>query len=253
MVDGHRGRLGKWWSGCLDLLYPGRCFRCHEVTAGGRALCSPCADGLPSLRAPHCEKCGDEFEGRIEGAFSCPNCRGVDHRFEFARPALGNHPDLLGMIHELKYLRRIDLGRELGLLAARAFRDDVRLAEALDERWPLVPVPLHRSRLLWRHFNQSHEIGQSLSRETGLPLWSALARVRRTDSQTRLSRAQRLKNLKGAFALSRDGRQKMQGASPPGAVVVDDVLTTGATASECARVLRGAGIQKVVVVTVMRG
>jgi ComF family protein len=240
------------WSKVLDLVYPGVCHRCGDGLAGGRALCDACDVELPSLRAPFCRSCGEEFEGRIEGSFECPNCRDLDFSFEFARPALPNHPVLLEMIHELKYGRRIEVAGELGRLAGRAFDDEPRLAAALAEHWPLVPVPLHRRRRLWRYFNQAEEIARSLGRVTGLPLCRALRRIRSTSSQTRLSRAQRLKNLKGAFALSREGEGFAAGR-PAGAVLVDDVFTTGATTNECARLLRRSGVQKVVVVTVMRG
>lgn len=252
MTEDPAGERRGFVSRILDLLYPGVCHRCGTAVPGDRSLCPPCDIGIPSLAEPFCRKCGEEFEGRIDGDFECPNCRDLKFSFEFARPALANHPAALGMIHELKYLRRIDLALELGRVTARAFAEDVRLAAALEEKWPLVPVPLHRRRHLWRHFNQAEEIARSLSKRTGLPLCRALSRLRRTDSQTRLSRAQRLKNLRGAFALSKKGVEFAAG-KPAGAVLVDDVFTTGATTDECARVLRRAGVQKVVVVTVMRG
>lgn len=241
-----------WWSGLLDLLYPGRCAGCGDGVAGPRALCAGCEAGLPSLRPPFCSTCGEEFRGRIAGRFECPNCRDLAFAFEFARPALPRHPLLLEMIHELKYGRRVELAAELGRLAARAFGEDLRLEAARLAGWPLVPVPLHRRRRLWRHFNQAEEIARALGRATGLPLCPALARLRATGSQVRLSRAQRLSNLRGAFGLSRAGAA-FAASAPPGAVLVDDVFTTGATTDECARVLRRAGVQKVVVVTVMRG
>lgn len=241
-----------WWSGLLDLLYPGLCVGCGDGLAGPRSLCAPCEAGLRSLRQPFCGTCGEEFQGRIAGRFECPNCRDLEFAFEFARPALPNHPLLLEMIHQLKYGRRVELAAELGRLAARAFTDDVRLQAARVAGWPLVPVPLHRRRHLWRHFNQAEEIARALGRATGLPLCPALARTRATGSQVRLSRAQRLSNLRGAFGLSRAGAA-FAAAAPPGVVLVDDVFTTGATTDECARVLRRAGVQKVVVVTVMRG
>lgn len=240
------------WSKVLDLVYPGVCHGCGDGVAGNRSLCGACHDELPSLREPFCRSCGEEFEGRIDGGFECPNCRDLDFSFAFARPALPNHPVVLEMIHELKYGRRIEIAAELGRLAGRAFADDPRLALALSEKWPLVPVPLHRRRRLWRYFNQAEEISRSLGAMTGLPLCRALLRTRSTSSQTRLSRAQRLKNLKGAFALSKAGAA-FAAAKPAGAVVVDDVFTTGATTDECARLLRRSGVQKVVVVTVMRG
>jgi competence protein ComFC len=249
---GHGAERRGLWSRVLDLVYPGVCHRCGEGVPGDRSLCPACRDEVPSLREPFCRSCGEEFEGRIAGGFDCPNCRDLDFSFGFARPAVPNHPVVLQMIHDLKYGRRIEIAGELGRLAGRAFADDPRLAAALAEGWPLVPVPLHRRRRLWRYFNQAEEIARSLGRSTGLPLCPALQRVRSTSSQTRLSRAQRLKNLRGAFALSREG-EAFAAAKPVGAVVVDDVFTTGATTDECARVLRRAGVQKVVVVTVMRG
>jgi competence protein ComFC len=248
---GGNGKRGIWKK-MFDLVYPGKCHRCRSGLEAGRSLCECCADELPGLRQPFCEQCGEEYEGRIDSAFQCPNCRDQTFSFDFARPALPHHPGLLEMIHELKYARRIALAAELARLAARAFEDDARLAPALAEGWPLVPVPLHRHRRLWRHFNQAEEIARPLSRETGLPLCQALVRTRGTGSQTSLSRAERLKNLRGAFGLSRAGKRFAAG-NPAGAVVVDDVFTTGATTGECARMLRKAGVQKVVVVTVMRG
>ncbi len=230
----------------LDLVYPGVCHLCGDGLAGGRCLCDACGDGLPRLRPPCCQTCGQGFEGRIQGDFSCPNCRDQSFAFDFARPALFRSDGALQLIHDLKYGRRLELARELADLTVPAFSDP-RLAEAHDGRWPLVPVPLHRRRFHWRQFNQSLEIARPLGRRLGLPVRPILRRIRPTVTQTRLSRAQRRKNLRGAFEVVRG----VEGGD--GAVLVDDVFTTGSTAHECARVLRGAGFQKVIVVTVMRG
>jgi competence protein ComFC len=246
------GGIRRLWSGALDLLFPAVCHACGTGIAGDRSLCDACEAAIPSLKSPFCLRCAEPFEGVIESNFECPNCRNLDFAFEFARPATANHPVVLDMIHQLKYQRRIHLASELGRLAARAFGEDPRLLEALDHKWPLVPVPLHRRRQLWRHFNQAEEIALPISRLTGLPLIKGLVRLRGTDSQTRLTRAQRLKNLRGAFDISRTGRAFFKDR-PAGALLVDDVFTTGATTGECARILRREGVQKVVVVTVMRG
>ncbi|WP_367874308.1 double zinc ribbon domain-containing protein [Luteolibacter sp. Populi] len=241
-----------WWARCLDLFYPSVCHACGKATPGDDSLCEDCRAAIPSLQSPFCLRCAEEFDGMIETDFECSNCRSLDFDFAFARPAIAHHEVVLKMIHELKYQRRIHLAPELGRLAARSFAEDPRLLEALDGKWPLVPVPLHRRRQLWRHFNQAEEVARPIARLTGLPFCRALSRQRGTGSQTRLSRAERLKNLRGAFALSGAG-ERFFAAHPAGAVLVDDVFTTGATTNECARVLRRAGVQKVVVVTVMRG
>jgi len=239
------------FSRVLDLIYPPSCALCSEGLRDGRSLCLACHESLPRLMAPFCSVCGEGFDGRIEGDFECPNCRDLNFAFEFARPALFYDERAMDLIHRLKYSREIHLARELGVLAAESL-EDPRLQEARSGNWPLVPVPLHRSRFQHRHFNQSAEIARVLSLATGLPMLKALKRIRRTETQTRLSRSQRLANLRGAFSLTGAGL-KFSAAKPQGAVLIDDVFTTGSTVHECARVLRRGGVQKVVVVTVMRG
>lgn len=235
----------------LDLLYPPDCALCGVALSHGHALCPDCRADLPRLAEPFCQSCGEMFPGHIDGPFACPNCRELTFAFEFARPAMMRDAQTLEMIHRLKYNREIHLAGELACLARDAFAD-LRLAQALADGWPLVPVPLHRHRLRHRHFNQAEEIARGLAGCLGLPVLKALWRIRATDTQTRLNRHQRMENLRGAFALTRHGRRWLK-TSPEGAVLIDDVLTTGSTVNECAHTLRRAGVRKVLVVTVMRG
>lgn len=235
----------------LDQFYPSACALCDEVLAGGRSLCGSCAEGMPEVAAPFCEVCSEPFTGQIDGAFVCPNCDQVSFHFEFARCAMARCDGLLGMIHELKYAGRNYLATELGLLACRAFQDR-RLAIARDEGWVMVPVPLHWRRLRIRQFNQAEEIAKVIAKESGLQVSRMLRRSEPTATQTRLSRRERMANLKNAFSLGRfvDGAAV---ASHPGIILVDDVLTTGSTVDACAKVLRRAGAKRVAVLTVMRG
>lgn len=235
----------------MDLFYPPICAVCEKILTDGRALCDECAADLPRLTAPFCQTCGEPFPGQIDGAFSCPNCRDLKLSFDFARPATSRDKRTLDMIHGLKYERQIHLARDLGGLAAEAFSDP-RLTPALAGKWPLIPVPLHRHRFRNRHFNQAEEISREISHVTGLPILKALRRIRSTEHQTALTRAQRLENLRGAFAITRSGHRHIS-HSPVGAVLVDDVFTTGSTVDECAKTLRRAGMSHIVVVTIMRG
>ncbi len=241
----------KWLARTLDLLYPPLCVVCGDGLPDGRALCDACDADLPRLAEPFCERCGEPFEGQIDGPFDCPNCSKLMFYFEFARPAMVRDERTLDMIHRLKYGRELHLAKDLGRLAAESFADP-RLAEALAENWPLVPVPLHHKRFQHRHFNQAQEISRELSFHTHLPVVDALKRTRATEHQTALTRAQRLENLRGAFILSRSGQRQIR-KSTAGAILVDDVLTTGSTVDECAKTLRRAGFHKILVVTVMRG
>ena len=235
----------------LDLFYPPACGICGVRLSNGRALCAECDADLPRLVEPFCKSCGEAFPGKIEGPFACPNCENLRFSFDFARPATVRDERTLDLIHRLKYSREIHLADELGRLACGAFAD-TRLASELDGKWPLIPVPLHRKRFRHRHFNQAAELSRALAIHTGLPLLHALRRTRETDTQTLLNRKQRMANLRGAFDVTRRGHRWIAD-SPHGAVLVDDVLTTGSTVHECAKTLRRAGFRRVFVVTVMRG
>jgi len=235
----------------LDLLYPPGCALCHAPLRENRWLCPACEAGLPRLTAPFCSRCGEPFDGVIDGPFKCPNCCDLTFAFTFARPALRNHPSARSLIHDLKYRRHLHLAADLGRLASGVMVDP-RLAPAVSAGWPVIPVPLFWRRLQHRHFNQSAEIASAFARCAGLPLVHALRRTRDTGTQTRLTRTERLANLRGAFRLSAAGR-RLTRQPPPAVIIFDDVLTTGATADSCARVLRQGGIEMVVVVTVLRG
>jgi ComF family protein len=235
----------------LDVVYTPLCALCGEVLQDGRSLCEPCARDLPRLTAPFCATCAEPFHGQIDGAFECHNCRDLAFAFTFARPAMLRDERTRDLIHQLKYGRAIHLAGELGRLAADAFTDE-RLQPALAAGWPLVPVPLHRSRFQHRTFNQAAEIARGVAIHTGLPLLAALARCRRTETQALLGRKQRLQNLHGAFAVTPAGRRHLA-TSSAGVILIDDVLTTGSTVDACASTLRRAGFKTVLVVTVMRG
>ena len=249
-----RNEANRWWktaSRLLDFVYTPQCALCGEVLRDGRSLCEACAGDLPRLEPPFCGRCAEPFHGRIEGAFQCHNCDELDFAFEFARPAMLRDERTRALIHQLKYGRAIHLAEELGRLAAESFSDE-RLQPALAAQWPLVPVPLHRSRFQHRNFNQAAEIARVVAQQTGLRQLAALARIRRTDTQTLLGRKERLKNLRGAFAVTSAGRRQLE-KSAAGVILIDDVLTTGSTVEACASTLRRAGFKAVLVVTVMRG
>jgi ComF family protein len=235
----------------LDLLYPPECALCGSGLSGAHSLCSPCADSLPRLRPPFCTTCGECFDGRIDDTFDCPHCNNLQFSFEFARPVLRRDPRALDLVHRLKYQREIHLARSLGSLALEAL-DDPRFARAIAENWPLVPVPLHRSRARKRHFNQAHELARMIANLADLPLLPCLQRIRPTGTQTALGRKARQKNLKGAFRIRRHLFRPLP-APENGAILVDDVFTTGSTLHECATILRKAGCPSVIAITLLRG
>jgi ComF family protein len=169
----------------------------------------------------------------------------MELHFRFARSAVVAEGVVLEVIHRYKYRRALWFEPFLAGLLVRAAGPELRR-----EEWDLiVPVPLHPARKREREFNQAEHLAAHLGRALTLPVNArALRRIERTRTQTKLTRTQRAANVRGAFAL--DDGADLEGAR---VIVLDDVLTTGATTSACARVLRRAGAADVCVWTVARG
>jgi competence protein ComFC len=241
-----------WGRSAADLAYPVFCPACDQPApeCAPDEFCGTCTAKAEPLEAPFCEKCAEPFSGEISGAFECPNCQDRDHAFDFAACGWISSGPVREAINSFKYERRVELRRPLGRLLLRALEDE-RIAS--EPGWVLCPVPLHPRRERERGFNQSAELAEIVARHTKMKLINGLKRVRFTDTQARLSRSQRLKNLKGAFSLTR--RAAARGLFRDRLVLlVDDVFTTGATAHECAGLLkREGGARKVAALTVARG
>ena len=249
-------RLLRYRTALLDLFYPRRCEGCEEPLHKGRSgaemwLCDICAAKLPAISPPFCNTCGEPYEGALTSTFRCGNCADLKLHFDFAVSAHHAIGVVRELVHRFKYQRQLRLRGVLSCLLGETLKDPrIRHAEAPHV---LVPVPLFHTRRREREFNQAWELCRELSKTSGIPTLNALKRVRATTPQARLSRHQRIENIRGAFRVrgSIVQRGQLRGKTT---LLVDDVLTTGSTASECARVLRReAGVEKVVVITVARG
>lgn len=231
----------------LDLLLPPRCGRCGVDIAADAALCLGCWRGVRFVSEPLCEICGVPFEVRPFGAAICGDCLADPPPFDRARSAVLYDDATRPMILSFKHGDRLTL--------APLFAAWMRAAGAglLEEADLIVPVPLHRWRLLGRRYNQSAILSQLLGRLCGLPVVdSLLVRSRHTPSQGRKSVAQRASNVRGAFSLWNNSGGKAEVIKDCRIALVDDVFTTGATVSACTRVLRRGGARAVDVLTLAR-
>ncbi len=239
--------LAESMGACLTWLYPSICQICETARAKPEQglVCAKCWTGVRFIRAPFCQRCGLPYEGDISTPFECSNCRDVELFFSAARSAVTAKGVTLEIIHRFKYQRA---------LWFEPFLADLLLRAALPElgvgKWDMiVPVPLHPTKRREREFNQATRIASHLAQAMKLPLDEDLVcRVSATRTQTLLTKRQRADNVRRAFA-------PVSGAKLSGerVVLVDDVLTTGATTSACARVLRECGAGDVCVWTVARG
>jgi ComF family protein len=213
-------------------------------------LCQQCLDSLRPIAGRRCEICSAELPGA--GAETvCPGC--VAEPPEYRRAAVFGRFDgaLRDCVHLLKYDRVRPVAKVLGRLLAGLVHD--LIPQPWPERVLVTAVPLHRRKRRQRGFNQSELIARQMVRSCGASALqlepSLLERKRYTESQTGLSRDQRRANVRGAFRVPQRTKAKVAGSH---ILLVDDVLTTGTTVGECARVLRRAGAEAVYVAAVAR-
>ena len=236
-----------WLDAGLGFFYPEVCQYCGDerATVGEGYVCSGCWKHVRFIEPPFCERCGLPYEGDISGRFECSNCAELDLHFSQARSAVAARGMVLELIHRYKYQRALWLEPFLAGLLVRQAAPHLH-----PQDWDMiVPVPLHRLKREEREFNQAERMAVHLSSATGIPAaHRALARVQPTLTQTRLSRESRAANMQDAFVLARPPSLQQKRV-----ILVDDVFTTGATTSACAKVLRAAGAADVSVWTVARG
>ncbi len=227
----------------LDLVFPPTCLSCRAAVAQSNALCGRCWGEMRFIERPFCDRLGTPFEHEMgDGVLSQA---AVDNPPVFQRAravALFEDGPVRTLVHRLKYSDRLELARPMGAWMARAGTDILGEADAL------APVPLHYTRLWRRQFNQAAALAQVVSAKCGKPAEHGLvARVRRTRSQVGLSRAERAENLQGAFRCPETAELRGRRI-----VLIDDVLTSGATANAAARALLRGGAKAVDVLVFAR-
>lgn len=234
------------WNGLLDLLYPRICAGCAgPVGPEALHLCWDCLASLDYVRDPFCSRCGDPAAGMVEFTFECPFCRRSDPGFTLARSAVRFRGAIRPALHAFKYKALTALSEDFASLLAGCVTTHFS-----DTRFDAVlPVPLHPRRERERSYNQSALLAAAVARRLRTAcLRDGVQRVRDTDTQTHLSAAERRENVARAFVVT--ARDWLRGRR---LLLVDDVMTTGATLAECARALRRAGAASVHAVTVARG
>lgn len=226
------GRLGAPLVRLVDLVLPPRCPRCGGMVGRQGDLCGACWRALRFLEAPVCDRCGIPLPD--PEAFCCAACHADPPVWDRARGALRYDPASARLVLAFKNGGRFQAVAGFARWMARAG------APLLGESDLIVPVPLHRWRLWRRGHNQAAILALALGRVTGLPVeLGLLKRVRATDSQRGKGASARARNVTArAFAVSGAWRQRLDGKR---VLLVDDVLTTGATLGACADILKGAG------------
>jgi ComF family protein len=228
----------------VDLILPPRCIGCGAGVDANGLACARCWLALSFIAPPFCESCGAPFEFAVAGTRRCAQCYAAPPAYDRARSALVYDDGSRGLILGFKHGDRLHAAPAFGAWIARAG------AELLEDADIVAPTPLHRWRLLKRRYNQAALIAQHAARIAGVRhIPDLLERHRATQSQGGLGPLQRARNVAGAFRLNPRHADRVKGSR---IVLVDDVLTTGATVGACARILRRGGAARVDVLTLAR-
>src|SRR5271163_1916055 len=227
----------------LDIALPTLCVACREPVDGD-GVCATCWAKLSFIAPPYCPRLGIPFVYDPGPDMLSMEAIASPPAYARARAAVRYDDVARTLVHALKYQDRTDLAPAMGRWMARAGRELLTDADAL------VPVPLHWKRGWSRRYNQSGALARVIERQTGVKLASeALRRVRPTQQQIGLSRAERASNVQGAFKVAADRKADIAGRR---VILIDDVLTSGATAGACAQALLRAKAAQVDVLVFAR-
>ena len=233
--------------GLLTTLFPAECRLCNEplLSVSRLPVCEPCLRQIQSFNFDTCSRCGEGISSSAQE--QCAACRNAPPPFAKATAVGPYDGKLRGLIHLLKYHNvrpaAATLAKQL-LPVLQAHRVEI------GERPLMIPIPLHRNKFRARGFNQAEEIARALRKFTGYDLkLHVMQRRRDTASQTGMTAHQRRENVRGAFVIKPQHKRDVAGRN---VILMDDVMTTGATAAECARVLVRAGAKQVFVLTAAR-
>jgi ComF family protein len=227
----------------LDAALPPLCPACRRPVADDGGLCPGCWSQLSFITPPYCERLGIPFAYDPGPGVLSMQAIADPPAYQRARAAVRYDEIARTLVHALKYGDRLDLAPTLGRWMVQAG------APLLAEADALVPVPLHWRRLWWRRFNQSAALAEVIAARVNLPVAHALARVKATRQQVGLTASERALNVQGAFRVPEAARADVKGRR---LVIVDDVLTSGATIDACSRVLLRAGAATVDVLVFAR-
>lgn len=256
----------------INFLYPPRCAACDERLGSGaiHRLCDRCHTAIDRMPEAICDVCGIPLESSHHDADHagdlqwCARCRAAPPHFSRARAVVryrsngGDGKDARDGVDGVDAVRagevvpaiirrhKYGLDQSLSHALAACLGDELPLGDANYD--VIIPVPLHLRRLRWRGFNQAAMLAVAVARRLDRPLdLRSLVRVRETPPQTQQNRSERSRNLRRAFAVRRPARVASRRI-----LLIDDVMTTGATADECARTLLAAGARRVDVLTLAR-
>lgn len=225
--------VNNWINYTQYILLPGCCLLCGKLSGKLQDLCPACKSRLP-LNDHHCRSCAQPLPLSTTGGSLCGRCQRNNPLFDHCFAPFRYQDELTSLHHNFKFHHKLAAGRLMAELMCEQLEVPSRNLPQL-----LIPVPLHGRRLRERGFNQAQELARILSARLSIPIDShSLCRTRNTTAQSGLPKKERQKNIRNAFALTAK-------VASPHVAIIDDVMTTGLTVNEIAKILRASGVSEI--------
>ena len=223
----------------LSSLFPARCIFCQQTVRHDFMVCTDCYQSLPHNKSC-CQRCALPLAEEMSTTVLCGRCIRKPPAFDYTCSPFRYEDDIIGLVHQLKFGEKISYARSIGEMLFQHYSTSDEKPDCL------LPVALHKSRLRQRGFNQSIEISRVLAKKLAIPIeHTAIVRERSTSAQTGLNAKQRVKNIRGAFRVAGELNYKH-------VLIIDDVMTTGATVNELAKLLKKNNVERVGVLSIAR-
>lgn len=232
----------------LSSLFPSRCILCRQTVVEAVIglhieICVPCYQALPKNDST-CIRCALPLPDDIDGNVLCGRCVNKRPHYDYSRSLFIYEDEVVSLIHQLKFGEKICYARSIGEMLLTVVNNELLPDQGRPDC--IIPVPLHNKRLRRRGYNQSTEISRVMAKKLAIPIaYDAVVRTRHTKAQMELKAKDRQKNIKGAFSVI-DVKKYTH------VLITDDVVTTGSTVNELAKVLKDKGVERVGVLSVAR-
>lgn len=227
----------------INYIFPNKCLTCSDFIDEGAEFCAHCWNKMHFIKEPRCSICSYQFEDiYILENQTCLNCKKSRPKYDFNRCLLKYDESSKKLIHNLKYYDKTIISKPLTRMLASKYYDEIKDSDMI------IPVPMHKYKRIFRLYNHAQilasDIGNYLNKKV---VSDILLKIKNTKPQSSLTRNARIKNLSGAFYITRPEYIKNKKI-----LLVDDVVTTGITASLCAGKLKKAGAKSVVLLSIAR-
>lgn len=228
----------------IKLIFPPKCILCEKIVEQDNTLCEKCWEKIKFIKEPFCDKCSSPLEYKVSDKVICTNCIKNKPLYIKLRSAVVYNSFSSKIIFRFKFYDKIYLKKFMAKTMVQSASD------IIDKIDVIISVPLHKKRLIFRKYNQSlllaNEIGKITNKKV---IYNFLLKNKHTIPQAKLNQKDRIKNLKGKFLINPIYLQEIEKYKNLNFVLIDDVITTGSTITECIKTLNNAGIKNVYVIT----